>query len=226
MDKKNMRKKFLAGAAALLFSLPALFVFGMAGYAHADNHHDSRHQYRDSRYHLDRSYPARGTLVQKIPRNHHIVLHKGARYYFHEGVWYRPQGPRFSIVTPPLGLFVHFLPPCYATIWVRGVPFYYANEVYYTHDGNGYKVAAPPEENAVSQAPPPASQLFIYPRNKQDEKQQADDRYQCHAWAVSQTNYDPTQPQTGSSVEQRKDRHADYLRAMSACLDGRGYTVK
>lgn len=199
---------------------------GMTTDARADNRRDPHHEYRDSRYHLDRYYPKRDQIVIKLPPRHERVDHRGVRYYFHDGIWYRPSGARFTIVAPPPGLFVRFLPPYYTTIWVAGVPYYYANEVYYTHERDGYRVVAPPPENNVSLAPPPASRLFIYPRNGQDERQQADDRYQCHTWAVTQTGYDPTQSQAGITAEENRDRHADYMRAMSACLDGRGYTVK
>jgi hypothetical protein len=65
--------------------------------------------------------------------------------------------------------------------------------------------------------------MFVYPRKGQSEKQQADDRYQCHRWAVNQTNYDPTQPPDGIPSAQQ---NSDYQRAMGACLDARGYTVK
>jgi len=153
------------------------------------------------------------------------VVHGGSRFYFSGGVWYRPSGPRFSVVVPPIGLIVPFLPPYYATIWVGGVPYYYANEVYYAHRGGGYVVVEPPKEEIVSQTPPPADQMFIYPRLGQNEKQQADDKYACHQWAVNQTGFDPTQPPGGTST-QSVEKRADYQRAMGACLDGRGYTVK
>lgn len=117
-----------------------------------------------------------------------------------------------------------------------GVPYYYANEVYYTQTADGYMVVNPPE-GQVSQTPPPQpppspsaatslpqqEQMFMYPRNGQNEKQQAADRYQCHSWAVNQTNYDPTQPPGGMPSIQK---NADYRRAMAACLDAHGYTVK
>jgi hypothetical protein len=181
-------------------------------------------QFHDSRYQHDRDYPVRGQIVRVLPRERHVVVHSGLRFYFSGGVWYRPHGPHFTVVVPPIGLFVPFLPPYYATVWVGGVPYYYANEIYYAHRGYGYVVVEPPKEE-VSQAPPPAEQMFIYPRLGQSEQQQADDKYACHRWAVSQTSFDPTQPPEGTPA-QRADKHADYQRAMGACLEGRGYTVK
>ena len=126
-------------------------------------------EFRDSRYHHDRTYPARGHIIGALPRDHRVVVHGRSRYYFSGGVWYRPQGPRFVVVAPPFGLFVPFLPPYYATIWVGGIPYYYANEIYYAHRGNGYVVVEPPQSE-VSEMPPPADQMFIYPRLGQSSK--------------------------------------------------------
>jgi len=71
------------------------------------------------------------------------------------------------------------------------------------------------------------NKLFVYPRKGQSQAQQDNDRYECHKWATDQTNYDPTAviPQ-GMSANQAMQSRADYQRAMAACLDGRGYTVK
>ncbi len=194
--------------------------------ANAEKHSAGYREFHDSRHHLNRAYPARGQIIRIIPGNCRVVVHRGVGYRFHDGVWYRPHGNSFVVVAPPIGLFVSFLPPYYSTIWVRGVPYYYANEVYYAHCGSGYKIVEPPPEAMVSEASPPVDELFIYPRNGQNEQQQAEDRYQCHRWAVSQTGFDPTQPQTGGVETQRMDKRMDYQRAMAACLDGRGYTVK
>ena len=60
----------------------------------------------------------------------------------------------------------------------------------------------------------------MYPRKGQTEQQTATDKYECHSWAVNQTGYDPTRAQaTGGAL-------ADYRRAMSACLDARGYSAR
>lgn len=69
--------------------------------------------------------------------------------------------------------------------------------------------------------------MFLYPRKGQNEQQQAKDRYECHSWAVNQIGgYDPTQPPAGMPESQDSLKRADYQRAISACLDARGYTVK
>ncbi|MFA4915139.1 MAG: DUF6515 family protein [Syntrophales bacterium] len=208
------------------------FGFPQASYAqHDDRHGEKQHgngNFMDSRYGHNHYYPSHGNFVTALPKNHHVVVYGDERYYFHGGIWYRPSGLRFSIIVPPIGVVVSFLPPYYTSIWVKGYPYYYADEVYYAPAVGGYMVVAPPQ-GTVSRIPPPASsapsveRLFIYPRKGQSEQQQADDRYQCHRWAVNQTNYDPTQPPAGNPSAQK---NADYQRAMGACLDARGYTVK
>lgn len=40
--------------------------------------------------------------------------------------------------------------------------------------------------------------IFIYPTKNQSEAQQNKDRYECHSWAVKQTGFDPSRPQTTS----------------------------
>jgi hypothetical protein len=69
--------------------------------------------------------------------------------------------------------------------------------------------------------------MFVYPWQGQSEELQAKDRYERHSWAVSQTQYDPTQPPADNMpAVQRNKMLADYRTAEDACLDGRGYTVK
>ena len=189
----------------------------------------------DSRYQHNRSYLARGQSVRTLPRDHRVVMYGNSRYYSSNGVWYRPYRGRFSVVAPPIGLFVPFLPLAYATIWMQGIPYYYANETYYTQTPGGYVVVEPPQ-GEVSETPPDTEReassdiaddkMFIYPRNGQSEKQQDKDRYDCHKWAVEQTNYDPTRTSTEISPDQIRQKRAEYQRVMIGCLDSRGYTAK
>ena len=220
----------------ILVMLSGIMLFGLTKAASAEERGFGHHEFMDSRYHHDHHYPVRGHFVDVLPRGHRVVMHGNSRYYFFEGAWYRPEGRRFIVIAPPFGLVVPFLPPYYTTVWVGGVPYYYANEAYYTQGPNGYVVVEPPKGD-VSQAPPSpssspssssssSSQIFIYPRQGQSEQKQAADRYECHRWAVSQTSFDPTQPPAGVPESQMKQKRADYQRAMGACLDGRGYTVK
>ena len=40
------------------------------------------------------------------------------------------------------------------------------------------------------------AQQYIFPEKGQSKEQQQQDEYSCHTWAVGETGYDPTKPQT------------------------------
>jgi hypothetical protein len=134
-------------------------------------------------------------------------------------------GPRFGF-----GFFLPVLPAFYATYWWGGIPYYYANDAYYTWSPNynGYVATDPPAGPADNDGQPlaagsqaPASgQTYEYPKNGQTDEQQANDRYQCHQWAVSQSGYDPTANGTATTGQ------GNYHRALTACMEGRGYSVR
>jgi len=186
---------------------------------------------RDEHYHHNYYYPPHGHVVPLPPHGYRTVHYYGSPYYYYGGAWYRPYGPSYMVVAPPFGMSVSFLPDYYTTHWFGGVPYYYADNVYYVRrpaDGT-YVVTGKPagEPERVQSAPAPAGEdFFLYPNNGQSAEQQSRDRYECHRWAVSQTGFDPTQSQGGVSESQVDTKRSDYMRAISACLEGRGYTVK
>jgi hypothetical protein len=190
---------------------------------------DGRGQQLDNRYNHGRYYPPRGSIRPSLPDGYRPYYRGGNRYYFSGGAWYAPRGPGFVVIAPPPGLVISVLPPYYSTVWFGGVPYYYADNVYYTAqpDQGGYAVVDPPD-NADAPSPPPADaaqdDLMIYPKNGQTKEQQAADQFECHNWAKSQTGFDPTQPGGGVSTNADAARN-NYNRAMSACLQGRGYQV-
>ena len=185
-------------------------------------------QVLDGRYNHGRFYPPTGTVRPSLPEGYRPYYRGGDRFYFHGGVWYAPRGPGFVVVRPPRGLVISVLPPFYSTVWFGGVPFYYADNVYYSWqpDQNGYAVVDPPDDADSPSAPPDNAQqdLIIYPKNGQSKDQQAADQFECHNWAKGQTGFDPTQPGGGESGGSSMNR-SNYDRAMSACLQARGYQV-
>lgn len=190
---------------------------------------DGRGQVLDSRYNHGRYYPPRGTYRPSLPDGYRPYYRGGSRYYFNGGIWYAPRGPGFVVVTPPSGLVISVLPPYYSTVWFGGVPYYYADNVYYSWqaDQNGYAVVDPPDNADTPSSPPPDSaqdDLIVYPKNGQTKEQQAADQFECHTWARGQTGFDPTQPGGGVSGNIDTAR-SNYNRAMSACMQGRGYQV-
>jgi hypothetical protein len=189
---------------------------------------DGHGQVLDGRYNHGRFYPPMGTLRPSLPEGYRPYFRGGDRFYFSGGIWFAPRGPGFVVVRPPRGLVISVLPLYYSTVWFGGVPYYYADNVYYSWqpDQNGYAVVDAPED-ADSPSPPPDSaqqDLIIYPKNGQSKDQQAADQFECHNWAKGQTGFDPTQSgggQPGSAAMSR----SNYNRAMSACLQARGYQI-
>jgi hypothetical protein len=238
----SIKLKSSIGAAALVLvgvlaaASPAMAQRGQGRDQRQDRRDDRRDAARDNRgyvldnrYNHNHYYPPRGYVLNAAPRGAVIVRRGGIPYYYHGGAWYRPYGPRFVAVRPPFGLFVSVLPPFYSTLWVRGVPYYYADDAYYVYrpDRRGYEVTAPPDDADVTTSPAGSStDVFIYPKNGQSEEQQGKDRYECHSWAAGQAGFDPTQPLGGVDKSQATTKRADYMRAMTACLEARGYSVK
>lgn len=183
----------------------------------------------DTRFNHDRAYPAHGFAVDRVPEGSITANFHGSPYYYQGGVWYQPNGGRFYVVGPPVGIVVPVLPPFYTTVWFGGAPYYYANDTYYvwSADQQGYVVSdAPQDPDAASTQAPGNDNLFVYPKNGQTDQQQATDRYECHAWARDQSGFDPTQPLGGMDQNQVDAGRAQYQRAEQACLEGRGYTVR
>lgn len=227
----------MCGAVVLAFALAV-------GSASADPWHGGPgprpgYDHRDVRFGHNHYYPSRGYAVGVLPRDRIVV--GGGRYFYSGGIWYAPRGAGFVVIGAPVGMFVPILPAYYTTVWFGGVPYYYANDSYYqwVPAQNGYEVVAPPgDENAAQVQPPPVDgsggpavgpsgdDLFIYPKNGQTDDQQAKDKYECHKWANGQSGFDPTQSGGGVPADQNASARAAYNRAMTACLEGRGYSVK
>jgi hypothetical protein len=231
-------------ARLVLSALLLLSPLAQAQERHHDNfrghefrEHDFHdHRYLDARYHHNHYYPPYGFAFGVLPPGHVAIWWGGVRFYFSAGVWYRYQPPAgYVVVAPPVGAVVPGLPPYYTMVWVNGAPYYYANNAYYLQTPQGYVVTAPPPPNVyVEQAPPssappppaspppppqaapqPADRVFAYPMRGQTQQQQSADRGECQRWAAQQTGAD-----TNAS------NSPDYRRAMTACLEARGYTVR
>lgn len=187
---------------------------------------EERHEHVDARHGHNHSYPDLGVSVAAVPRGAYAERLGKDRYWFHEGVWYRADGPRYVVVAPPAGIVVEVLPPFYTTVVFGRVQYYYANDAYYVYDAHegGYRIVPPPPLEAGPQAAPLHAGIYVYPRNGQPPAQQAADRAECERWAVAQSHADPAAP-PGASPESEA-RRADYARALGACLDARGYATR
>ena len=83
----------------------------------------------------------------------------------------------------------------------------------------GRRGAADVERKAAA-TPGQSTQVYAYSKHGRSEAQAVRDGYDCHLWAVEQSGFDPSEP------ADRTDLIPDYRRAMTACLEGRGYSVK
>lgn len=208
-----------------------------------------RHRHRPERGHRGRDHghhrrhkpggwyyvpPRRGHHRRHHPHNYRahlpfgfarLLIH-GLEYFYHSGRFYRPYSEGFVVVTAPHGAVVATLPYGYNLVNVNGRQYYVVNDTYYVTHPQGYQVVSRPPD-VTNTAPiihpnQPSNQLYIYPQQGQTAEQQARDEYECHRWGVEQTGFDPSQSNGigNSSLQQ------NYQRAMSACLEARGYTVK
>lgn len=232
----NLKLGLMSGLLTLSLLAPLV---GPAGRASADERferdHDRGHVVFDDRFHHGRYYPRRGEIVHVLPPGYRTFYYGGHPFFFVGGVWYAPGPDGFIVTVPPAGLVVSVLPPFATTVWLGGRPYYYADDVYYQWQPgmNAYEVVAPPAGADQPGAPPatppsqpPGDDFFIYPKNGQSQEQQSQDRYECHSWAVKQTGFDPTKPDGGVPPDQNGAKRDQYRRAMTACLEARGYSVQ
>lgn len=168
-------------------------------------------------------YPV-GYHVEVLPRSYIRIVVSGFPYYYLGGIYYRSFNSGYVVVSAPIGAVVTTLPVGFIAFSLGVMTYYFVNDTYYQWDEprEAYVVVEKPEGADEAIADATAGRLFIYPKEGQSEEQQARDRYECHRWAVTESRVDPTLADETYSDEQRRD----YQRAMAACLEGRGYTVK
>ena len=170
-----------------------------------------------------------GHRVRALPPRYSNIRVHHDNYYYHGGVFYRPYPyyPSYVVVGAPIGARVGWLPPGYVSIGIGGYPYAYFNSTWYLWDEprRDYVVVEKPAgaDEALATAPgyaTSAAELYVYPARGQSEEQTRRDRYDCHLWAVDQTRSDPSMGNTEAA------QSGEYRRAVTACLEGRGYTVK
>lgn len=197
-----------------------------------DNRWDHRWDHRHERrvdYRQDYRYrgPRVGVVVPSLPWGYREVRHHRHSYFFADGYWYQPWGTSFVRIGAPTGVVVSTLPLGYTTLSLGNTVYYRYEDAWYRPHERGYVVVdAPPE--AASERPQDEvdDTIFAYPRDGQDERQQAEDRFECHSWAAEQSGYDPSLTSAAGATADSLRKRPDYLRAMTACLEGRGYTVR
>jgi hypothetical protein len=168
-----------------------------------------------------------GHVIDRVPGSYSRVPYRGLDYFYSDGYWYRPQGPRYVVVTPPYGMRVRSLPQYSQEVWIDNSLFFVAAGTYYTYqdDTQDYVVTYPPQNAEPARAPQtPAANPYdpiAYPANGQSAEQVAQDKYECYRWSVEQSSFDPADPNSPNAPAMIQV----YRRSMMACLMGRGYTI-
>ncbi|MGD2062672.1 MAG: hypothetical protein PVF51_03710 [Nitrospirota bacterium] len=167
-------------------------------------------------------YPPIGHRLWRVPRWEAAFVIGGLSYFYFEGAFYRRWGSSYVTVAAPIGAYVSVLPPDCSVVYVGAARYYHGNGAYYRWDPAraGYMVVPPPAEVGETAADGGVPTVFMYPKAGQSAALQEQDRQECGAWATSETGYDPGQDAGPAG------RRADYVRALTACLEGREYTVK
>src|SRR5581483_2552692 len=83
---------------------------------------------------------------------------------------------------------------------------------------------SPPGQSSAVPSAAGGNYLKLDPKNGQSEQQQWTDRYDCHRWARMQSGFDPTQQPAGGAPSDPA-KTAEYRRALTACLESKGYAV-
>ncbi|MBE9516683.1 MAG: hypothetical protein IME93_06860 [Proteobacteria bacterium] len=168
-------------------------------------------------------YPI-GYSLAIMPGGYVSIFVGGLPYYYYGGVYYRHLDGAYVVVRAPIGAIVYDLPVGFIAFNLGVFTYFYVNEAYYLWDEDyqGYVVVKKPKGADRAIAKETKDRLYVYPKKGQSEDKQAKDRYACHRWAVKETGVDPTEGDTSLS----RQNDSNYKRAITACLEGRGYTVK
>jgi hypothetical protein len=214
--------------------LTAALLSSFSAVAAPDDHRpSSRHvktqqvqtkRWLDNAHNHARYYPTTGLRVPALPARTPPLHWKGSNYWFVSGVWYGASPTGYVVVRPPYGVMVHDLPAFRTVVLIGGLTYLYLNGVYYLERPSvGYEVVPSPV-SSIGTTSGATGRLYVYPARGQSAETQATDEYECHRWAVMQSGFDPMPAATGQSTD---DTHrGDYVRAQTACLEGRGYTVR
>ena len=169
---------------------------------------------------------APGDHVRRLPRGHVRVVVGATPYRYYGGMFFEPFHPGYRVVAAPIGAHVGTLPLGYVSFAIGSSSYFYVNSTYYLWNRatRDYVVVEEPDGASTyletAQAPTDSPSLFVYPNQGQNQALTQRDRYDCHLWAADQSGYDPTYSNQDAALRN------DYRRAMTACLEGRGYTVR
>ncbi|MGJ8688002.1 MAG: DUF6515 family protein [Gammaproteobacteria bacterium] len=172
-----------------------------------------------------KTFDRRGAIVRTLPRQHSVISVRNRDYFYSSGSFYERRGRDYVVIGAPIGARVSSLPVGFVSFGIGNRRYYHVNATYYLWNDRtrDYVVVEAPEgsPNVMNETATVENfDVFVYPMAGQTEEQRDQDRYECHVWAKGQTGFDP------SASGQDTNMSMDYKRAISACLEGREYSVK
>lgn len=188
------------------------------------DYRERRYDRRDRYVPPRRDFYRRGYRLPALPPAHTRIVIGADIFFYWDGIFFSTRNGGYVVVSAPIGARVRYLPRGYVSFYIGPTRYFYVNTTYYVWDlpTREYVVVEKPRgaERAMSGAEAGPDDLFVYPAQGQSEAQRRQDRYECYEWAVDETGYDPVDAGASSSGRE------GYLRALGACLEGRGYTVR
>jgi hypothetical protein len=123
-----------------------IVALGLMLSAYSTSFADSRDRHGDHRYYRYHDRPHFGVYVDILPNRYHTVWAGRQRYYYSDGLYYRPYGREYVIVQPPVGVYVNTIPADFSPIVIDGRTYYMDKGSYYVYTPRGYQVVTPPPE--------------------------------------------------------------------------------
>jgi len=98
-----------------------------------------------------------------LPHTSITLKHRGVRFHYNEGKYYRHYGGNYINVSPPIGIRISVLPKGYMTFVIDNRAYHYIDGIYYTQRNSGrvYEVVEAPIGAIVHHLPISAEQIQI-----------------------------------------------------------------
>jgi len=186
--------------------------------------HRSYYKHHHPRHHAPKQvviHPRHGHRYYSLPRGYRRLIVGTIPFFYRGGVFLRHLNNEYVVVQAPIGVVVQSLPNNYSIIFIQGKKYYVTDDdTHYIKVKDGYQVTSVPEiyhDDGMEAIEPEV--IEVPSANPQDKKTPGIDRYECHRWGVSQSNYDPTL----EDIQENKKKKQSYRLAVNACLKKRGY---
>jgi hypothetical protein len=157
-------KHIITGIAFLAISLSVTILQAQPRPYNGSNrgNFDSRHKERHISHHKRRHEPSHryktlphwGYKYRAVPRGALALRYSGVNYYYHSGVYYRPYGDTYIIVSAPFGLRVRNLPDGTIHFVIGSRRYFYYYGTYYVRSVNDDYITVAPPKGAIIDALP------------------------------------------------------------------------